>query len=144
MKTFHFFLAIAILILQPKIFALESVHQKNDKISQTIYLTHGIISCSPEIIKWQHGDRIYFKDQVVEKNQEDGLGGTIHIDVENQLYIPLILSDADGFFTSVSWDFWNKPFHQICNKCLYEWEGGLFALRCPKCRSTDISNILSK
>ncbi|NGX60523.1 MAG: hypothetical protein KR126chlam3_01699 [Chlamydiae bacterium] len=145
MKNLCFLFVLLFLFSQEQIFGLSFDQQNTDQqISQTIYLTHGIISCSPEIIKWKDGDKIYIKEEFVAKQKDDGLGGVIHIDSENQLFLPLILSDEYGYFTSVSRDFWDKPFHQICNKCQFEWEGGVFATRCPSCGSRDISNIPSR
>ncbi|NGX45254.1 MAG: hypothetical protein K940chlam2_00399 [Chlamydiae bacterium] len=144
MKHLRFLFVLFTLFSQTQIFGLGLDRQKNEhQISQTIYLTHGIISRSPEIIKWQNGDKIYIKEQFVKKKMDDGLGGMIHIDSENQFYLPLVLFDECGYFTSVSRDFWDKPFHQICNSCKHEWQAGLFGSKCPKCRSTNISNIPS-
>ena len=61
---------------------------------------------SPEIIKSQDGEKVYIDEQFVEKN--DDLGGMIHIDSENQVYLPLLLSDEFGYYTSTLREFWSK------------------------------------
>lgn len=98
---------------------------------------------SPEIIKFQDAEKIYIDEQFVEKD-EDNLGGMIHIDSENHVYLPLLLSDEIGYFTSILRELWFKAFHQRCNKCMYEWEAKWYEYECPRCGSRDYSNVPSK
>jgi len=52
MKNLRFLFVLLFLFSQEQIFGLSFDQQNTDQqISQIIYLTHGIISCSPEIIK---------------------------------------------------------------------------------------------
>lgn len=116
-------------------------HEQN--ISQTICLTYGILAQAPEIIKCEFGEKIYIRDESVHRGSEDDLGGFVDLDEVNHVYLPYLLSDHLGFYTSICRCFWNKVFHQRCNKCHFEWEARWHEFKCPRCGSSDFSNVPS-
>ena len=77
----------------------KSFGSEKDLATQTMYLTRGIISHSPELIKWQNGDRIYLDERCVTKKN---MGGFVHVDADTKVYLPIIFTDEHGIFTSIS------------------------------------------
>ena len=116
-------------------------HEQN--ISQTICLTYGILTQAPEIIKFESGEKIYIRDEAVHKDSGGDLGGFVDLDRENHVYLPYLLSDHLGFYTSVLRNFWSKAFYQRCNNCHHEWEAKWHEFKCPRCQSSDFSNVPS-
>lgn len=142
MKHLHLLFWLCALFAKTHIFGQEANLQKHEqKISQTIYLTHGIMTHSPEIIKSRRGAKIYIQEQFVTREHDNELGAMLHVDCEHQVYIPLLLSDELGYYTSVLREFWAKMFHQKCNECGYEWEASWCEFTCPQCGSSDFSNV---
>ena len=134
----YFYLCLFFFSLPTGLFS-EHYQDENEQLAiQTIYLTHGIISQAPELIKWQDGDKIYLDERRIKKKNR---GGYVCLNNETEVYLPTIFSDEQGIFTSTSKDFLKKPFIFICNECNFKWDGGVFTMRCPECRSKDISNI---
>lgn len=67
MKNLCLPLLLAIMCLNTHLFGQKvDLQQFEQKISQTIYLTHGIMAQSPEIIKFQDAEKIYIDEQFVE------------------------------------------------------------------------------
>lgn len=103
-----------------------------------------IVAYAPEVIKGYNNDRFYLDEGRVSRiNSDMYLLSANHFSF--YMTPALMFSDENGLFLSTSYIAMGKKiFIQHCNNCGYEWEGGLFALRCPKCGSKDISNVLNK
>jgi hypothetical protein len=100
---------------------------------------HEIVTEAPEIIKLHSRDKVYLNESNIYP-----MGEKTYLLLKNGQSFPVhssfIFADHFGPYLSLSREVLaKKPFKNVCYNCKYEWEGG-FALRCPRCKSTDIGN----
>ena len=116
---------------------------ENDIIPDMPNVLHEIVIHSPEVINRSENGKLYLEKQrifllypktcLLAGNSQNWHLPTEAISIDDEgVYIPVF----SGFLEK-------KVFIQKCNNCLYEWEAKWYESRCPRCRSTDISNILS-
>jgi hypothetical protein len=116
----------------------------DDLIFQSLEMSQIVSDRSPGIIESKKTDRMYLKkDRISPVDQ----GAYLFFDDGQIMYFPrgFVLLDDEGYFLPTSYGLLaKKPFKNVCLDCKYEWEGGVFTWRCPKCFSTNIVNIPNK
>ena len=117
---------------------------EDELVFQSIENSYAISERSPEMIKYWKEDKFYLKKNRVSPVDK---GAYVLLDNGEIAYLPLgfVLSDHEGYFLPTSYEvLTKKPFKNVCLKCVYEWEGGVFTFRCPECYSKEIVNVPSQ
>jgi len=117
---------------------------EEELIFQSLGISQAISEQSPNIIKSLEQDKLYLKENRVCSIDQ---GMLLLLDDGQTFYLPhgYVFASHDGYFLPNSYEFFltKKPFKNVCLKCGYEWEGGVFTYRCPKCQSDRIVNVPS-
>ncbi|MEX0962104.1 MAG: hypothetical protein WDZ28_04520 [Simkaniaceae bacterium] len=90
---------------------------------------------APEVIINYFHEKLYLDESYFIDNDS---GFSLANENGNTIRLPYLLSDLYGFYLPIKE---NKLFKLLCNHCKYEWPGGAFTFRCPRCRSPDFSIV---
>lgn len=96
--------------------------------------SHKIISYASEAIKGYEGGKLYLDES---KLYETDSGSFINLSDGEKLFIPQLSKDLMGTYLITLSMVNSKFFKNVCNRCNYEWSGGVFDIWCPNCGSTD-------
>lgn len=141
MRLKHFLLFACIILVRFSNVSANSVDE--ERIFQVLEMSYAISEKSPEIIKDQDPDKFYLKNSRISPTEQ---GAYLLLDNGQQIHLPLgfVFYDHEGYFLPASHEILTKkPFKNVCLDCEYEWEGGVFTFRCPKCHSFNIVNVPS-
>lgn len=108
-------------------------------------VVESILDCAPESVDSIRQNKIYFDTGKTYQICDQWF---LETDYYGDLFLPGAVHDDEGVSISLA----NNPhdvkpkrkkklFKLVCNSCLHEWEGGVFTIRCPKCRSKDFSIV---
>lgn len=104
--------------------------------NQFFQICNQIVTESPNIIKQRQNQKLYIDENRIHQVAK---GAYLLLDNGESAYLPYLLTDILGPYLPASYEqIAKKPFKCICNDCHFEWEGGVFTMRCPNCNSRNI------
>ena len=69
----------------------------------------------------------------------------VFLDTEEGLIsLEQVFLDEFGYYVMSSQSCEKKMFKCVCNECRFEWEGGVFTIRCPNCGSKNFRVVLNR
>lgn len=106
--------------------------------SDHISASHAILEHAPESIYLIIDDKLYIDENYLFEGMDNLCIG---LSSGESIKLPTPLQDSLETYLVTGPTFGKKLFINICNKCEYAWEGGVFTFRCPECGSTDFRTV---
>ena len=116
-----------------------NAQRENEKaLLAQLNTSHKIITYASEAIKGYEDGKLY-----LDENHffETDLGLCLSLSNGEVLSLTSIAMDSIGAYLPTSGMVDDKFFKNVCNRCHYEWSGGVFDVWCPNCGSTDWSTV---
>jgi hypothetical protein len=133
-STFYLFFSF----LTISLFGHNAQGENEKALLEQLNISHKIIAYASEAIKWYEDGKLYLDEN---RFYETDSGLSLTLSNGEVVSLSSVVTDSIGAYLATLGMVNNKFFKNVCNRCHYEWSGGVFDVWCPNCGDADWSTV---